>query len=82
MLTNLEKIAGAIGSIARSITEPAGNMAASHVRELGALGALAVPSAYNAVSDKKMGKKTTAALEVGGLGALAAPYAYKLIKGH
>lgn len=80
MLNNLEKIAGAIDAIKRSITNEASR--ASHIREIGALGALAVPSIHNAVSDKKMGPKTTAALEVGGLGALAAPYAYKLIKGH
>lgn len=83
-MNNLEKIAGAVDFLKKSITEPAGNMGPSHIREIASLGALAVPTAYNAVGDekKKMGRKTTAALEVGGLGALAAPYAYKLMKGH
>lgn len=81
-MSNLEKIAGAIDAIKRSITEPAGRMGASHVREVASLGALAIPSVYNATHKKKMSEGTQAALEVGGLGALAAPYAYKLIKGH
>lgn len=81
-MNNLEKIAGAVDFIKKSITDEASRP--SHYREVASLGALAIPSAYNAVGDekKKMGRKTTAALEVGGLGALAAPYAYKLIKRH
>ena len=81
-MNNLEKIAGAIDALKKSITEPAGHMRPSHIREVASLGALAVPSVYNATHQKKMGDKTQAALEVGGLGALAAPYAYKLLKGH
>ena len=81
-MSNLEKIAGAIGALKDAFTEPAGRMAASHVREIASLGALATPSAYHLATGKKMNQKATDALEVGGLGALAAPYAYKLIKGH
>lgn len=78
-MNNLEKIAGAIDFLKKSITEERNP---SHIREIASLGALAVPTAYNAVGDenKKMGRKTTAALEVGGLGALAAPYVMKLRK--
>ncbi len=79
-MNKLAAIKDAIKSVGRAFTDD--KSTASHVREVASLGALAVPSIYNATHHKKMGEKTTAALEVGGLGALAAPYAYKLIKGH
>lgn len=79
-MNNLEKIASAVNALKNAFTNEASN--ASHVREVASLGALAVPSIYDATHKNKMGDKTKAALEVGGLGALAAPYALKLIKGH
>ncbi len=77
-MNKLAAIKDAIKTVGKAFSDD--HHAASHVREIGSLGALAVPSIYNATHDKKMGEKTTAALEVGGLGALAAPYAVKLLK--
>ena len=79
-MNKLAAIKDAIKSVGRAFTEE--TSPASHVREVASLGALAVPSIYDATHKNKMGDKTKAALEVGGLGALAAPYAIKLIKGH
>jgi hypothetical protein len=79
-MNKLAALKDAIKTVGKAFTE---EKVPSHVREVASLGALAVPSIYNATHDKKMGEKTTAALEVGGLGALAAPYALKIMKkGH
>lgn len=79
-MNNIEKIASAIEKTSGIIGD-AFSMGgkASNIREVGALGALAAPSAYNlaAGKDKTTGDKVKDGAEVAGLGALAVPYMRK-----
>lgn len=81
-MNNIEKIASAIEKTSGIIGD-AFSMGgkASNIREVGALGALAAPSAYKLTTGKDMNDKAKDGLEVGGLGALAVPYMRNGFKG-
>ncbi len=52
----------------------------AHALEVGGLGLLAAPTAYKAITGKKVSDRTTHAAELGGLGVLAAHPAHALGK--
>lgn len=53
---------------------------AEHALEVGGLGLLAAPTAYKAITGKKVKDRTSHAAELGGLGVLAAHPAYSMAK--
>lgn len=53
---------------------------AQHALEVGGLGLLAAPTAYKAITGKKVGEKKSRAAELGGLGVLAAHPAFEMGK--